>query len=431
MEDKIIVVDAPMGKGKTSWGINHMNELGKKPFRNKIIYITPYLDEIKRVKESVYTLDLIEPELKYKDGKSTKLTHLKELLYEGADIISTHALFRNVDEDVIDLLESRGYELILDEVFQVIENIFIKKNDLKLILDSKWIIPVEGDSKGLYKWNYGVAPSTDTTFDYIREYADTKNLYIFNNSALYWTFPVSVFKLFKRIYILTYLFDAQVQSYYYKLYNMSYKLMTIDDSNGEYNLVEWTSNCDREFREKVKRLMNVYDGDLNTNYMPKRMHKEREKTFLSSTWYKKKDVNSREQRTKLKNNMDNYFRNICKAKINDRLWTTYKSSLDEMKGRRYEKQFLSYTTRATNQYKDVTNMAFMINLYMNPNESNYFLHQGVDVNENLLAVSDAMQWIFRSAIRDDKEINIYIPSSRMRGLISDWLDGKDIRRKIL
>ena len=178
---KITVVDAPMGKGKTSWAIEYMNKLGKDPFRSKVIYITPYLDEVKRVKDSVNTIDLIEPELKYKDGKSTKLTHLKDLLKVGADIISTHAMFRNVDDEIIDLLNNIGYILILDEVFQVIENIKIKKNDLKLLLSSEWIVPVEENKKGLYKWNYGVAPNDDTDFEYIKGYADTKNLYIFNN----------------------------------------------------------------------------------------------------------------------------------------------------------------------------------------------------------------------------------------------------------
>ena len=152
----ITVVDAPMGKGKTSWAIQYMNRLGEQIFRNKVIYITPYLDEVKRVKENVNTIDLIEPELKYKDGKSTKLAHLKELLYEGADIISTHAMFKNIDDDIMDLLKTNGYILILDEVFQVIENIKIKKNDLKLILNSKWIIPVEENNQGLYKWNYEI-----------------------------------------------------------------------------------------------------------------------------------------------------------------------------------------------------------------------------------------------------------------------------------
>ena len=419
---KITVVDAPMGKGKTSWAIEYMNKLGKDPFRSKVIYITPYLDEVKRVKDSVNTIDLIEPELKYKDGKSTKLTHLKDLLKVGADIISTHAMFRNVDDEIIDLLNNIGYILILDEVFQVIENIKIKKNDLKLLLSSEWIVPVEENKKGLYKWNYGVAPNDDTDFEYIKGYADTKNLYIFNNTALYWTFPSNVFKLFRSVYILTYLFEAQIQSYYYKLHNIEYTTMTIDYINGNYELVECLDNYDLDFKNKMKKLINVYEGDLNVNYLPKKNHKERERTYLSTSWFKKRDKVSMKEKSILKNNMDNYFRNICNAKADNRLWTTYKSSQDDLKGKRYSKQFLSYTTRATNQYKHIENMAFMLNLFMNPNEVNYFIGQNVKINEELLAISDMLQWIFRSSIRDNKPINIYIPSLRMRNLLSNWLN---------
>lgn len=419
---KITVVDAPMGKGKTSWAIEYMNKLGKDPFRSKVIYITPYLDEVKRVKDSVNTIDLIEPELKYKDGKSTKLTHLKDLLKVGADIISTHAMFRNVDDEIIDLLNNIGYILILDEVFQVIENIKIKKNDLKLLLSSEWIVPVEENKKGLYKWNYGVAPNDDTDFEYIKGYADTKNLYIFNNTALYWTFPSNVFKLFRSVYILTYLFEAQIQSYYYKLHNIEYTTMTIDYINGNYELVECLDNYDLDFKNKMKKLINVYEGDLNVNYLPKKNHKERERTYLSSSWFKKRDKVSMKEKSILKNNMDNYFRNICNAKADNRLWTTFKSSQDDLKGKRYSKQFLSYTTRATNQYKHIENMAFMLNLFMNPNEVNYFIGQNVKINEELLAISDMLQWIFRSSIRDNKPINIYIPSLRMRNLLSNWLN---------
>ena len=290
--DKITIVDAPMGKGKTSWAISYMNKLGRESFRSRVIYITPYLDEVKRVKENVITMDLIEPELKYKDGKNTKLSHLKELLRDGADIISTHAMFKNVDDEIIDLLNSIGYILILDEVFQVIENIKIKKNDLKLLLNSEWIIPVENDKKGLHKWNYGVAPNEETDFAYIKTYADTKNLYIFNNTALYWTFPSDVFKIFNKVYILTYLFEAQIQSYYYKLHNIEYNTMTIDNTNGEYELVEYSKDYDLEFRKKIKSLINIYEGDLNYNYIPKRCHKEKERTYLSSTWFKKNDKTS-------------------------------------------------------------------------------------------------------------------------------------------
>ena len=33
-----------------------------------------------------------------------------------------------------------------------------------------------------------------------------------------------------------------------------------------------------------------------------------------------------------------------------------------------------------------------------------------------------LQWIFRSAIRNDKAINIYVPNIRMRKLLFDWCE---------
>jgi hypothetical protein len=33
-----------------------------------------------------------------------------------------------------------------------------------------------------------------------------------------------------------------------------------------------------------------------------------------------------------------------------------------------------------------------------------------------------IQWIWRSAIRDGEEVYLYIPSKRMRTLLTDWMD---------
>ena len=46
---------------------------------------------------------------------------------------------------------------------------------------------------------------------------------------------------------------------------------------------------------------------------------------------------------------------------------------------------------------------------------------GYPLDVDKLALSEMIQWIWRSAIRDGKEIWIYIPSSRMRGLLEDWI----------
>jgi len=52
----------------------------------------------------------------------------------------------------------------------------------------------------------------------------------------------------------------------------------------------------------------------------------------------------------------------------------------------------------------------------------YFEEHGCTVNEDRYALSEMVQWVWRSAIRDGKEISIYIPSLRMRTLLKDWLD---------
>ena len=51
----------------------------------------------------------------------------------------------------------------------------------------------------------------------------------------------------------------------------------------------------------------------------------------------------------------------------------------------------------------------------------FFLQQNVRVEEDDYALSELIQWIFRSAIRDGKEINLYITSKRMRELLINWL----------
>ena len=47
-----------------------------------------------------------------------------------------------------------------------------------------------------------------------------------------------------------------------------------------------------------------------------------------------------------------------------------------------------------------------------------------DFDENLYALSELLQWIWRSTIRDNKPVCIYIPSERMLNLLIDWLNNK-------
>jgi len=137
MNKEIKIIDMPMGEGKTTGLINYMNN---NP-QNKYLFITPFLDEIKRIKESC-------PELKFKDpdDKYSKLADLKKLISNGENIASTHALFSIIDSNVINLLYMNGYNLILDEVLEIVEPLEIAPKDLQLLFSGE-IISVAEDGR--------------------------------------------------------------------------------------------------------------------------------------------------------------------------------------------------------------------------------------------------------------------------------------------
>ena len=69
-------------------------------------------------------------------------------------------------------------------------------------------------------------------------------------------------------------------------------------------------------------------------------------------------------------------------------------------------------------------MAYIANRYMDPVIKNFFVQHNIDVDEDGYALSEMLQFIWRSAIRQGKEIWIYIPSIRMRTLLIDWINNE-------
>ena len=56
----------------------------------------------------------------------------------------------------------------------------------------------------------------------------------------------------------------------------------------------------------------------------------------------------------------------------------------------------------------------------------YFEDRGITVNEELYALSEMIQWIWRSQIRDGSPIIVFIPSERMRSLFVQWLNSASV-----
>lgn len=398
----IYVVDTIMGAGKTSAAITQMND----DMENNYIFITPFLKEVDRIKENCTTRKFVEPENK---GKG-KLDSLHYLIGKGYNIASTHALFKNYNDYTKELIHNNSYKLILDEVFNVLEAIPLHKDDIRLMFTTG-LAHLDDD-------NY-VVWDDDTyegkKFDEIKHMSKNHNLLLIDNMLLLWNFPIDIFKAFKEVYILTYMFDAQVQKYYYDINNVEFKYLGVEKKN---NLYRFSNNCTiPKYVKELNNKINILE-DEKLNYIGDI------ETALSSSWFDRELGKRNKPLIKtLKNNLINVFLNKFNSTSNENMWTTYKESQTALSGKGYTKGFVSVNARATNEFRHKKCLAYCANIFFNPYIKNYFLNNGVKVLEDKYALSELVQWVWRSAIRDNDYIFIYIPSARMRKLLKDWLNG--------
>ncbi len=395
------IVDAVCGAGKTSAAINMINNSDDD---TKFLYITPYLNEVERIIKSC-------PKKKFKqpDVMGSKLKGIQWLFNQGMNIVSTHSLFLQFNEDIMELVRIQGYVLIMDEVVEVVKQMDdIKGADLKYLLN----YTITGEN-GILKWN-NQKKYDGEWLDKYRGYIDLEALYYYNNTALLYLFPVKCFTAFKDIYILTYMFDSQIQRCYYDYNNLKYKYLGIKgDSLETYN-----------FSDNVEDTKKIDYGKLIHIVQNKKLNDIGDRdTALSVSWYNKnKDGILIEE---LKKRTSNFFKNIAKTPSSKNLWTTFEKNKTLLKNKGYSKSFLACNARATNEYMDRVSVAYLCNRYFNPILKGFFLDQHIRVDENGWALSELLQFIFRSAIRNEEEINIYIPSFRMRTLLEEWIEKGD------
>lgn len=401
MIKKIKIVDAICGAGKTSAAINMINS---SPEEEHFLYITPYLNEVQRIIKSCPTKKFIEPQ-----ARGSKMMDIKRLLTKGRNIVSTHALFSMFDQEIIEICKLQGYTLIMDEVAEVVKPLEIKRKDLDILLEKTKIN--EDNSLEWVDQEY----NGDLLKDY-KKLVDLKAIYYYSNTALVWSFPVECFKAFDEVYILTYMFNCQTQRYYYDMYDLDYEYLKVEGNN--LNTYKFSKDKS-DFNFKYGPLINILDND--------KMNSVGEGKFtLSKSWYNRICADSENAELKkeafktLSRNLHNYFVNITQTPTGLNMWTTFKNYKTAIAGKGYAKGFVSCNSRGTNEFRDRTALAYMLNRFQEPIIVNFFRSRGITVLEDEFALSELIQWIFRSALRDKQKIDLYIPSERMREMLIKW-----------
>ena len=401
------VIDSIMGSGKTTAMIEWISD--STNWSKKFLVVTPYLTEVSRYLETCHG--------KFKQPKFTdkgnKHSNLEKLLEDGENVVTTHALFLDFDSVIGDLCQKNGYYLIIDEtpdLFGVTNT--LAKADIDLLMNTMLVVEPE-TGKIRFKEEYA---NYSGCFSKIKKQCDRGSLmYNRETNTVYNAFPFEIFEYFKQTYLMTYLFQGSLMRCYFDYFKIPYEMKSIrrDSEDFHYSFVPWHEAVPTvNYRELIKicdnKKMNLIGKDKNA---------------LSKSWYSSA---ADEEFEKLQHNIYNHTRNICKVKQKDILWTTFKDYKDLIGERGFKKSYAPLNQRASNEYLECTCVCYLVNRFINPFVKNFFVRSGVKMDEDAYALSEMLQFIWRSAIRTGKPINLYIPSSRMRGLLEKWIEENSV-----
>lgn len=411
------VIDAPMGTGKTSAMIRYMNEHGDK---QRFIFVTPFLTEGQRVMEACPELHFLDPQAEdigtpKEERKTSKLIDFKRFLRNRENIVTTHALFERFDPEAIQLIADGGYTMVMDEVPNAASKAEFSPKDAHNIMATY----ADMDDGGQLTWK-------DTERAYWGKYDDAMKmceigvLWRYRDSVMIKMLPSGIFEAFDDVFLMTYMFESQITWAYFQLFGIQYEYRYVVGNSPETYQI---TNIPQTYSiPGLDRLIHICD-------YPKINLIGKGRSDLSVGWYNK-DENKPLVKI-VKDNVYKYFRHDMGATADQVLWTSFRQKQNPKEPPKemppiftphgYSTGFLACNSRATNAYRSRNILAYPLNRYLAPEIKNFFFDHEIVINEKDWALSEMIQWIWRSAIRDGKEIWIYIPSSRMRGLLEDWI----------
>lgn len=423
MANKVEILDSIMGSNKTNrvldWIDSNPNE--------RYLYISPLLSEVDNTSRLATNLKHVSFEFPTTDDSDTKSDDLLAKLEIGANISCTHSLYLGMSEKHLDLIEKYGYIVIIDEEVGVIDAFKKYSTDDLAYLSANGDIEIS-EEDGMISW-VGAELGKKAKYKQFYNLCKAKAVYATRRSdtMLVTQMPVELFTRAKRVIIMTYMFKGNVLDNFLKLKKVEVIPFTdvsptIIDKQSIRDLID-LKPLDRKL---LKLGMSVYaygkmdkkGFDLISNYI--------RSTGLSvgakakDTMYTcPKDISPVEMKSG--------------KRVAPRGFLTYKTDLLDDDGNvlldtkgkpKTQDNFcwLHSGCRATNKYSYKWYLAHCYDRHPNLSVETYLYEYGSPIDKNVFALSEMLQWIWRSRIRNGEPIVLAIPNMRMHNLFLDWLN---------
>lgn len=422
------VLDALCGTGKTHAIIDWMH---RNPLQ-RYLYVSPLISEIdERIIPKCSELGFKTPESG--EGRR-KSDHLLDLLREGHNIAFTHNLYTRMTKQHMSLIKEQGYVLIIDEEVSMIEplesssggNSGYTNSDLKYLYnDGKVRVDSTDFGRLLWLWDdYGdeakysrLKAMCELGMIYCADYKIERGTreQIDEIHSLVTQLPLQLLECSKRVVLLSYLFEGSIMDSFLKMKGV--EVVPLDMEKEGIKLRYSTD----EVKESIRPLINFIETPSTKKVGRKR---------LSYTYYAN-DFTEEDAKE-----ISAAIRSVGResgAKAKDMMWTCPQDrAIGRKKNRNYirprgysaKECYVFCSARATNDYDEKHTLVHALYRHPNLTVERYLNHYGIPIDTDNFALSELIQWIWRSRVRNKQPINLSILSARMRLLFLDWLDSE-------
>jgi len=425
----IKVCDAIMGSGKTSAAIHYMVEHSDRRY----MYVAPRLSEDDRIVRSCPTLQFNMPDNKDQDG-ATKLSRLKSLMHRGRNVAITHALFALCDDNVCDLMKEHGYTLIIDEVVNILSEAKITQKDVEAMITNGFA-SVDKDGYVTVAPDY-VDGEHGNAFRAALNLARSHKLFLCGTKKyLTWVVSDRMLRAAEEVYVLTYMFEKSSMFCFLKKSGLEYSKIYVDsDGAGDFWFAEKLSFIP-SYVGHLSELIKIVDiprlnGIGNDSYaLSKSWWEKQSKEYKRLAIYNRKTKTYRDTELSRNTPMGIMRRNIYSyfmyehrdIPAEDKLCGGFKITEDCIKRKGFLDSFLVFNATAMNDYGNRHILAYPVNVFLPQELSAYNKAVNMTAKEDDFALTTMIQWIWRSAIRNGEPIELYLPSARMRRILTEWI----------
>ena len=408
--------DGVMGVGKTTYIIEYA-----RSHATPLVIASPLLSEVEgriAAETGFWTPRKDSP---------PKSAQLLEALRDGRNVVISHALLDHLDSKHHLALVQHGYKLILDEVKDsVLEPIGLKNDALRLLLRAE-AIEVGEDSR--IQW---LESPTFTEYTELRDAALKDTAYAVDSTPAkaVAVADYALYAAFLEIDVYTYMAPFSLMWQYFQI-APRFGPFRFDVKHHEVR-----GGVDGLY---ISHAPPVYSGLpfahlVEVDHSPKRDLMYTENLSLSATGYKGMRKPQFEA-------LGSATRGFFKASEGfagklKRMYTVPKEQKEKIIPKEGKEvfdisHFVPVNARATNLHAKRTALAYLSDFHPHPSVIALLTQCGVEIGSRSptqqsfyagFSLSNMLQWIWRSAIRNGEPIRVYIPSPRMRALFRGWLE---------